>query len=167
MRLYVEMNWMKCSTHNYYIVCDIIMTEFNDVTIKLSLSLSLLINNINKHHVGSGNYCISIGNELNKIIDAWFIYTSGQRYGIAITKWHLCEFDRYLLFLVVCSIAERNTVDFIDPSRNQIEWPNTLSIVWGPLRLKRRKRVSSGVVTWSEVCPVIATLMLVCSVQFR
>ena len=42
-------------------------------------------------------------------------YTSDQRYGITTTKWHLREFDRYLLFLVVCSNAERNTVDFIDP----------------------------------------------------
>ena len=48
-------------------------------------------------------------------------YTSGQRYRITTTKWHLREFDRYLLFLVVCSIAERNTVDSIDPLRNQIE----------------------------------------------
>ena len=39
------------------------------------------------------------------------IYPSGQRYGIATTKWHLREFDRYLLFLVVCWIAERDTVD--------------------------------------------------------
>ena len=71
-------------------------------------------------------------------------YTGGQRYGITITKWHLREFDRYLLFLVVCSIAERNTVDFIDPLRNQIGWPNTVSIVWGPLRLKRRKKWAQG-----------------------
>ena len=41
-------------------------------------------------------------------------YTGGQPYGITTIKWHLREFDRYLLFLVVCSIAERNTVDFID-----------------------------------------------------
>ena len=68
------------------------------------------------------------------------IYTSGQRYGITTTKWHLHEFDRYLLFLVVCSIAERNTVDFIDPLRCQLEWPKTVSIVWGLLRLKRRKK---------------------------
>ena len=95
------------------------------------------------------------------------IYTSGQRYGIITNKWNLREFDRYLLFLVVCSIAERNTVDFIDPLRNQIEWSNTVSIVWGPQRLKRRKKVSSGVVTWSEVCLVIGTLMLLCSVGFR
>ena len=70
------------------------------------------------------------------------------------------------LFLVVCSIAERNTVDFIDPLRNQIEWPNTVSIVWEPLRLMRRTIVSSGVVTWSEVCLAITTLMLLCSVDF-
>ena len=36
-------------------------------------------------------------------------------YGITTTKCHLREFDRHLLFLVVCSIVERNTVDFIDP----------------------------------------------------
>ena len=71
------------------------------------------------------------------------------------------------LFLVVCSIAERNTVDLIDPLRNQIEWPNTVSVVWGPLRLKRRKKVNSGVLTWSEVCLAIATLMLLCSAGFR
>ena len=88
------------------------------------------------------------------------IYTSGQRYGINTAKWHLRESDRYLLFLVVCLIAERNAVDFIDPLRSQIEWPNTVSIVWGPLRLKRRKRVSSGEVTSSEVCLAITTLML-------
>ena len=42
-----------------------------------------------------------------------YLYTNGQRYGITTTKWHLREFDRYLLFLVVClcSIAERNTVE--------------------------------------------------------
>ena len=51
-------------------------------------------------------------------------YTSGQRYGITTNKWHLREFDLYLLFLVICSIAERNTVDFIDPLSKQIEWPN-------------------------------------------
>ena len=62
-------------------------------------------------------------------------------------NWHLREFDRYLLCLVVCSIAERNTVDFIDPLPNQIEWPNTVSIAWEPMRLMRRKTVSSGVVT--------------------
>ena len=45
------------------------------------------------------------------------IYTSGQRYGITITKWHLCEFDSY-----------------------QIKWPDTVSTVRGPLRLKRRKK---------------------------
>ena len=33
-------------------------------------------------------------------------YTGGQPYGITTIKWHLREFDRYLLFLVVCSIAE-------------------------------------------------------------
>ena len=71
-------------------------------------------------------------------------YTRGQRYGITTIKWHLREFDRYLLFLVVCSIAERNTVDLIDLLRNQIEWPNTVSIVWGPLRLKRRKSEFRG-----------------------
>ena len=65
-------------------------------------------------------------------------YTSCQRYGITTTKWHLHEFDRYLLFLVVSSIAERSTVDYIDPLRNQIEWQNTVSIGWGPLRLMRR-----------------------------
>ena len=54
-----------------------------------------------------------------------WMYTSGQRYGITTTKWHLREFDWHLLFLVVCSIAERNTVDFIDPLHNQIEWPNS------------------------------------------
>ena len=70
-------------------------------------------------------------------------YTRGQRYRITTAKWHLREFDRYLLFLVVCSIAERNIVDFIDPLCNQIEWPNTVNIVWGRLRLKRRKKVSS------------------------
>ena len=59
-------------------------------------------------------------------------------------KWHLREFDRHLLFLVVCSRAERNTADFIDPLRNQIEWPNIVSIVWGPLRLKRRKMSIQG-----------------------
>ena len=95
------------------------------------------------------------------------IYTSGKRYGTTATKWHLREFCRYLLFLVVCSIAERNTVDSIDPLRNQIEWPNTVSIVWGPLRLKRRKKVSSGVVTWSKVCLAITIVMLLCSVGFR
>ena len=68
-------------------------------------------------------------------------YNNGQRYEITITKWYLREFDRYLLFLVKCSIAERNTVDFMDPLRDQIEWPNTVSIVWEPLRLKRRKKV--------------------------
>ena len=73
-------------------------------------------------------------------MDIIFIYTSGQRYGITTAKWYLGEFDRYLLFLVVCSIAERNTVDLIDPLRNQMEWPNTVSIVWGPLRLKRREK---------------------------
>ena len=52
------------------------------------------------------------------------VYTCSQRYGIITTKWHLREFDRYLLFLVVCSIAKRNIVDFIDPLLNQIEWPN-------------------------------------------
>ena len=88
------------------------------------------------------------------------LYTSGQRYGITTTKWHLREFDQYLLFLVVCSITERSTVDFIYPLRNQIEWPNTVIIVWGPLRLKRMEKVSSGVVTWSEVCLAITTLML-------
>ena len=94
------------------------------------------------------------------------IYTSGQRYGIITTKWHLREFDRYLLLLVVCSIAERNNLDFIDPLHNQIEWPNTVSIVWGPLRLKRRKKGSSGVVTWSEVSLAITILMFLCSVGF-
>ena len=74
------------------------------------------------------------------------IYTSGQRYGTTTTKWHLREFDRYLLFLVVCSIAERNTVDFIDPLRCQLEWPKTVSIVWGLLRLKRRKK--AALVPW-------------------
>ena len=53
------------------------------------------------------------------------IYTSSQCYGITTTKWHLRWFDRYLLFLVVCSIAERNTVDFINPLRNQIEWTHS------------------------------------------
>ena len=72
-----------------------------------------------------------------------YIYTSGQRYGITTTKWHLREFGRYLLLLVVCSIAERN-VDFIDPLRNQMEWPNTVSIVWGPLILKIRKSEFRG-----------------------
>ena len=96
-----------------------------------------------------------------------FTYTSGQPYGITITKWHLPECDRYLLFLVVCSIAERNAVDLIDPLRNQIEWPNTVSTVWAPLRLKRRKKVSSGVVTWNEICLAITTLMLLYSVGFR
>ena len=43
-------------------------------------------------------------------------YTGGQPYGITTTKWRLHEFDRYLLFLVVCSIAKRNTVDFIEPN---------------------------------------------------
>ena len=70
----------------------------------------------------------------------YIIYTSGQHYGITTTKWHLREFDQYLLLLVVCSIAERNTVDFIDSLRDLIEWSNTVSIVWGPLRLKRRKK---------------------------
>ena len=86
-------------------------------------------------------------------------YTSAQCYGITATKWHLREFDWYLLFLVACSIAEQNTVDFIHPLHNQIEWPNTVNIGWGPLRLKRRKKVSSGVVTWSEVCLAINILM--------
>ena len=95
------------------------------------------------------------------------IYTNGQRYGITTNKWHLREFDRYLLFLVVCSIAEQNTVDFINPLHNQIEWPNAVSIVWGPLRLKRIKKASSGVVTWSEVCLAITILMFLCSVGFR
>ena len=49
------------------------------------------------------------------------VYTGGQCYGITTTKWHLHEFDRYLLFLLVCSIAERNIVDFIDPLYNKIE----------------------------------------------
>ena len=75
-----------------------------------------------------------------------YIYTSVQRYGVTTTNRHLREFDRYLLFLIVCTISERNTVDFIDPLRNQIEWPNTVSIVRGPLRLKRRKKVSYGAV---------------------
>ena len=95
-----------------------------------------------------------------------YIYTSGQRYGITTTKWNLREFDRHLLFLVVCSIAERNTVDFVDLLHNLIDWPNTVSIVWGPLRLKRRIKVSSGVVTWSEVCLAITTLMLLSSWGF-
>ena len=60
-------------------------------------------------------------------------YIGCQHYGITTAKWHLREFDFYLLFLVICSIAERNTVDFIIPLCNQIEWPNTVSIVWGPL----------------------------------
>ena len=67
------------------------------------------------------------------------IYTSGLRYGIITTKWYLREFDQYWLFLVVCCIAERNMVDYIDPLRIQIEWPNTVIIVLGPLKLKRRK----------------------------
>ena len=50
------------------------------------------------------------------------MYTSGQHYGITTTKWHLREFDRYLMFLVVSSIAERNIVDFIDPLHNQPNW---------------------------------------------
>ena len=33
--------------------------------------------------------------------------------------------------------------------------------------LKRRKKVSAGVVIWSEVCLAITTLMLLCSVGFR
>ena len=103
---------------------------------------------------------------IKRIAWCFGVYTSGQRYGITTTKWHLPEFDRYLLFLVVCSIAERNTVDFIDPLHNQIEWPSTVSNVLGPLRLRRRKKVSSGVVTLSEVCLAI-TLMLLCSVGFR
>ena len=94
-------------------------------------------------------------------------YTSGQRYGITTTKWHLCEFDPHLLFLVVCSIAERNNFDFIDPLRDQIEWPNAVRIVWGPLRLKRRKNDNSGVVTWNKVSLAITTLILLCSVGFR
>ena len=40
---------------------------------------------------------------------------------------------------------------------NQIEWPNTISIVWGPLTAEK---VSSGVVTSSEVCLAITTWML-------
>ena len=51
-------------------------------------------------------------------------YTSGQSYGISTTKLHSREFDQYLLVLVVRSIAERNTVNLMDPLRNQIEWPN-------------------------------------------
>ena len=81
-------------------------------------------------------------------------YTSDQRYGITTTKWRLREFDRYLLFLFVCSIAEQNTVDFIDPLRNQIEWPNTISIVWGPLRLK----IKCSHLKW--ICLAITNWML-------
>ena len=77
---------------------------------------------------------------IKRIAWCFGVYTSGQRYRITTTKWHLPEFDRYLLLLVVCSIAERNTVDSVDPLHNHIEWPNTVSIVWGPLRLKRRTK---------------------------
>ena len=103
---------------------------------------------------------------LSEPMMALFAYTSGQRYGINSTKWHLREFDRYLLFLVICSISERNAVDFIDPLRNQFEWPKTVSIVdrWDS---RERKKVSSGVVTWSEVCLAIIILMRLCSVGFR
>ena len=85
-----------------------------------------------------------LGTNLSDILLEVQKYTRGQRYGISTTKWHLREFDQYLLFLVICSIAKRNTVDLIDPLRNQIEWPNTVSIVWGPLRLKRRKKWVQG-----------------------
>ena len=70
----------------------------------------------------------------------WYIYTSCQRYGITTTKLHLHAFDRYLLFMVVCWIAEGNTADFFDPLCNQIKCPNTVSIVWVPLRLKRNEK---------------------------
>ena len=48
--------------------------------------------------------------------------------------------NRYLLFLVVCLIAEWYTVDFIDPLRNQIEWPNTVSIVWGLAETQEKEK---------------------------
>ena len=41
------------------------------------------------------------------------------------------------------------------------------NIVWGRLRHDTRKKVSSGVATWSEVCLAITTLMLLCSMGFR
>ena len=112
-----------------------------------------------------GIYCMQCFTVI-KHQHAYITYTSVQRYGIITTicKWHLREFD--LLFLVVCSIAEWNTVDFIDPSRNQIEWPNTVSIVWDRWD-SGEGNVSSGVVTWSELCLAITTLMLLCSVGFR
>ena len=48
-------------------------------------------------------------------------YTRGQRYGIiTTTKWHLRDFDPYPLFLVVCSIAERNIVDLLISSIHNV-----------------------------------------------
>ena len=47
------------------------------------------------------------------------------------TKWHLREFDRYLLFLVVCSIAKGNTVDFSDPLRKTKLNVQTQSVLSG------------------------------------
>ena len=94
----------------------------------------------------------------------YIIYTSGQRYGITTTKCHLREFDRYLLFLDVRSIAERNTVissiHYVTKSNGQ-----TVGVAWGLLRLNRRKKVSSVLVTWSEVCLAII-LPLVCKWGF-
>ena len=61
------------------------------------------------------------------------------------TKCHLREFDRYLLFLVDYMFnCGTKYCWFIDPVRSQIEWPNTVIIVWGPLRLKRRKMSVHG-----------------------
>ena len=59
---------------------------------------------------------VKAGVSFTEICFKWMVwrvhtYTSGQRYGITTTKWHLRECDRYLLFLVVSSIAERSTSD--------------------------------------------------------
>ena len=94
------------------------------------------------------------------------MYTSGQPYGITTTKWHLRKFGRYLLFLVVCSIAERNTVDFIDPLHNQIEC-QTQSVLSGDRWDSREGKSECRGVTWSEACLAITTLMLLCIVGFR
>ena len=132
------------------------------------------------HHITKGvtearllndasHFMITIMHEFKDIHDIQMTNTLGTNVMESLLVNGICVnlIDQYLLFLVICSIAEWNTVDFIDPLRNQIEWPNTISIVWGPLRLKRRKIVSSGVATSSEVCLAITTLMLLCSVGFR
>ena len=69
-------------------------------------------------------------------------------YDNLVNFWVMVKFKEVVEFAttshVSCSIVKRNTVDFIDPLRNQIEWPNTVSIVWGPLRLKRGKSEFRG-----------------------